>query len=451
MQKSRYYFSTRDLLMMAALAALGGVTSTYVSAAGRIVQSFITIPGGMQWAAGLHVLWLTLAMGLIGKPGVGIVTGVLKGLVELLTGNPHGIFVVLLDIVAGILVDVGFLPFRNKDHMPAYLLAGGLASCSNVIVVQTFAVLPADVLSYGAILLLTVVAGLSGVVFAGFLGHTLTRTLRRTGVVKDRPMQPAQRRLYPFFLLGAALLATLLGVYLHGALRGATQLPITGAVDAPYTYPQEHGDLPTITAGESVRYTGVPMRELLARAQPRADAGLLLIHATDGYAFFISLKEIQENDNLLLAAQGKGDEAAYDIVGAANTKAQVRGVSSLTVIPATTLDISGALGKPAPFDPDAWQFQMESITLNLGDGPRKLQGASLAKVLQPLEPAAEATTVIFHTGGDPVTLPLSDVLRNDDVRIFTVIGADRITFAIARLNGTVIAPQVTRVEVDGEQ
>jgi len=447
MQKNRYYFSTRDLLMMAALAALGGVAGTYISTVGRVINSLIGIPGSMQWAAGLHVLWLTLAVGLTGKPGAGTVTGILKGFVELLTGNPHGLLVVLVDIVAGILVDVGFLPFRDKDRLPGYLLAGGLAALSNVIIIQLFAVLPADLFSYGAILLLSVVAGLSGVVFAGFLGHTLTHTLRRTGVVKDRPAQPAQRRTYPFFLLGAALLATLLGVYLRSALRGAPEIPITGAVDSPYTYPQEHSDLPSITAGDSVRYTGVPVRELIARAQLQDDAGLLLIEATDGYAFFISLKEVQENDNLLLAAQGRGDEASYDIVGAANTKAQVRGVSKLTVIAATTLEITGALENPASFDPNDWQFEMDSTTLDVGNGPQKLQGTPLAEILKALEPTADATTVILHTTGESVSLPLSDALSDDKMRVFTIIGADNLTFAVAKTDGTVIVPQVLRIEV----
>jgi energy-coupling factor transport system substrate-specific component len=449
MQRSRYYFSTRDLLMMAALAALGGVTGTYISAAGRVIGSFVGIPGAMQWAAGLHVLWLTLAVGLTGKQGVGTVTGILKGVVELLTGNPHGLLVVLVDIVAGVLVDVGFLAFRDKDRLPGYLLAGGLSAFSNVIIFQLFAVLPADILSYGAILLLSVVAGLSGVVFAGVLGYTLTRTLRRTGVVKDRPVQPMQHRVYPIFLIGVVLLAGILAVYLHGALRGSAEIPIEGAVDAPYTYPQEHGDLPSITAGDAVRYTGVPVRELIAQAQPQSDAGLLLIQATDGYAFFISMKEVQENDNLLLASQSTGDEASYDIVGAENTKAQVRGVSRLTVIPAATLEITGALGKPAPFDPNDWQFEMDSITLDVGNGPQKLQGAPLMDILTTLEPAANATTVILHTTGESISLPLSDVLSDDDIRIFTIIGADRITFAVAQMDGTVIAPQVTGIEVDG--
>ena len=185
MDQRRYYFSTRDLLMMAALAALGGVVSTYVNAIGDFFQSILGFAGTTQWAAGLHVLWLTLAVGLTGKQGAGTITGILKGAVELLSGNTHGLLVVLVDIVAGLLVDLGFLPFRNKDSLPAYALAGGLASASNVFVFQLFASLPADVLAYGAMLLIGGVAFISGVLFAGLLGQVLLNTLRRAGVVKE--------------------------------------------------------------------------------------------------------------------------------------------------------------------------------------------------------------------------------------------------------------------------
>ena len=82
MDQRRYYFSTRDLLMMAALAALGGVVSTYVNAIGDFFQSILGFAGTTQWAAGLHVLWLTLAVGLTGKQGAGTVTGILKGVSE---------------------------------------------------------------------------------------------------------------------------------------------------------------------------------------------------------------------------------------------------------------------------------------------------------------------------------------------------------------------------------
>jgi len=74
MAAQRYYYSTRDLLMMAALAALGGLASTYINFIGDFFQSLFGFAGTNQWAAGLHVLWLILAVGLTKKLGAGTIT-----------------------------------------------------------------------------------------------------------------------------------------------------------------------------------------------------------------------------------------------------------------------------------------------------------------------------------------------------------------------------------------
>ena len=438
--------------MMAALAALGGVVSTYVNAVGDFFQSILGFAGTTQWAAGLHVLWLTLAVGLTRKQGAGTITGVLKGGVELLTGNTHGLLVVLVDVVAGLLVDLGFLPFRKKDSLAAYCLAGGLASASNVFVFQLFASVPVDTLAYWAMLLVAAVAFLSGVLFAGLLSRGLLNALRRAGVVKDAAPTPMGHRAYPIFLLIAALLTVVLIVYLRGALRGPPVVHIGGAVDAPYDYPTEHGDLATTTAEGTLRevtgeYEGIPMRELLARAEPELGASLLLVRATDGYAFFIGLDEVRDNDALLLTPQGDGDEASYNVVGAQNSKAWVRGVEELVVVGASTLEVSGALAAPTPYDPDDWQFKMDSTRLDLGDGPRKLQGVSLGKVLAAMQPWDTAQTVVVRTGNGSLSLPLGEVLADDDLRLFTVIGEADVTFALARMDGEVLAAQVTGIEV----
>jgi ABC-type thiamin/hydroxymethylpyrimidine transport system permease subunit/DMSO/TMAO reductase YedYZ molybdopterin-dependent catalytic subunit len=456
MSDRRHYFSTRDLLMMAALAALGGVTSTYVNAVGDLFQSILGFAGTTQWAAGLHVLWLTLAVGLTGRRGSGTITGILKGAVELLSGNTHGLLVVLVDVVAGLLVDLGFLPFRNKDALPAYVLAGGLAAASNVFVFQLFASLPSDVLAYGAMLLVGGMAFLSGALFAGLLGWLLLNTLRRAGVVRDLSPSPAtekwNRRVFPTLLVSVGLLTFGFGVYLRGALQGPATIHIGGAVAAPYDYPLAHADILELTAEATLRdvtgrYTGVPVRELVARAQPDTTAALLLIQASDGYAFFVSMDEVQASESLLLASQGEGDEVSYNVVGAQNSKAWVRGVSEIIVVGAAVLEVSGALENPSPYDPDDWQFDMDSISLDLGDGPKKVQGAPLGSVLRAMDPRPEAAAVVLHTGGKPVSLPLANVLADDDVRVFTVIGAETVTFAVARMNGEVIAPSVTRMEV----
>jgi hypothetical protein len=260
------------------------------------------------------------------------------------------------------------------------------------------------------------------------------------------------RRVYPVFLVAAALLTVALALFLRGVLRGPTTVHVGGAVEAPYDYPQEHGDVAQTTAEGTLRevtakYNGAPVQELVARAQPQPGASLLLVRASDGYAFFIGMDEVNENDSLLLAPQGEGDEISYNVVGALNSKAWVRGVSKLTVIGPATLPVSGSLQNPAPYDPDDWQFKMDATRLDLGNGPQKLQGAPLGQVLQAMDPDARAETVLVETNGDTVALPLVEVLGDDDLRIFTLIGEEEVSFALARMSGEVLAAPMLGVEV----
>jgi hypothetical protein len=134
-------------------------------------------------------------------------------------------------------------------------------------------------------------------------------------------------------------------------------------------------------------------------------------------------------------------------MGAENSKAWVRGVTSLTVVSAATLDVTGALAQPAAYDPDEWQFEMDSTTLDVGDGGKKYQGAPLGDVLSAMAPAPDADTVVLHADSEATTLPLDEVLADDGVRIFTVVSEADVTFAVARMSGEVIAPQVTAIEV----
>jgi ABC-type thiamin/hydroxymethylpyrimidine transport system permease subunit len=452
MRDKRYYFTTRDLLMMAALAALGGITSTYLNAIGNVVRSVVGFAGTTQWAAGLHVLWLTLAMGLVGKTGTGTLTGILKGVVELLSGNTHGLLVLLIDVVAGVLVDVGFAPFRRKDRLAAYLIAGGLASASNVLVFQLYAALPADILAYGAIALVSGIAALSGVVFAGLLSWSLLNTLRRAGVVKDSAPVVAGSRVRMIALAAGLTLTVALGGYLRFALRGPATFELTGAVGTPYRYPAMHGDVEPVTRevvqqGTTTRYTGIPLRTLVERSQPNDAAAMLLIEAADGYAFFITMEELVHNEGLLIVAQGKGEDTAYSLVGPESSKAWVRNVTQITVVGGTTLEIQGALQLPGTFRPAEWQAAMDSTAVALAGGGRKLQGTPLAKVLAAMEPEATATVVIVHTETESVALSLDEVMNDPDVRIFIVFDPPDVGYVVARMNGLVLAEDVRSIEV----
>ncbi|MDF1513588.1 MAG: ECF transporter S component [Anaerolineae bacterium] len=446
MKQRHFYFTTRDLMMMAALAALGGVTSTYVNAVGDFFQSVLGFAGTTQWAAGLHVLWLILAVGLTRKQGSGTITGVLKGVVELLTGNTHGLLVVLVDTVAGLLVDLGFLPFRRKDSLVAMCCAGGLASASNVFVFQLFASIPTDSLAYWAILLIAGVAFLSGVLFAGVIGRLLLNALRRAGVVKDAAPIPMKKQIYPIFLVGALLLTAILTLYLRQVLRGPPQVYIDGAVNAPYAYPEAYGEAgnPGTASGDSSR---VLLRDLLEQAQVHPDATLLLVRASDDYAFFITMSEIADNKTLFLASQGDGEQVSYNIIGAQNNKAWVRGVEEMVVVSASALEINGGLEHPGVFNPDEWQYDMDSTGLNFPGGMKKCQGVPLTKVLEKMHPLPGSEMVLVQGVEDSLSLPLPEVMKDSDLGLYTIIRPDGLVFALGRVSGEVLVAEVTQIEV----
>jgi DMSO/TMAO reductase YedYZ molybdopterin-dependent catalytic subunit len=91
---------------------------------------------------------------------------------------------------------------------------------------------------------------------------------------------------------------------------------------------------------------------------------------------------------------------------------------------------------------------MDSITIDVGTGPQKLQGAPLGEVLDSMEPEADAQTVILYgADGEEVTLSLSEVLPDDDLRLFTVIDEETVSFAVARMDGEVLMSPVIRIGV----
>ena len=189
-ESHRHYFSLHDLLVMAALAALGGVSSAVTS---MLREASHAVPGLSilrQMLAGIHVLWLVLAVGLVRKPGAATATGLLKGAVELLAGNPHGLFVFLYTALQGVGVDSVWLLLGRRDRLFVYMLAGGVGTASNPWVMKILGLLPDERAVIAALLFLTGAALVSGLLVAGVLGWWLLRALRRAGVTGVQPHGP---------------------------------------------------------------------------------------------------------------------------------------------------------------------------------------------------------------------------------------------------------------------
>lgn len=446
----RHYFTTRDLLVMAVLAGLGGVASTAINALGDVVQAALGFSGTTQWAAGLHVTLLILAAGLTGKDGSATVTGLLKGGVELLSGNTHGIMVILVDLAAGLLVDLCLLPFRSKDSRWAYLLAGGFAAASNVFVFQLFASAPEDVLKF--VWGIAGLASVSGVVFGGLLAHSLLLLLRRGGLAPARPPARMARARYALFLSLATVCVLAGGVFLALKLKGPSSVRVTGEVGKPYAFTAGMAgftvsELALDLQGMRRNVVGVPVREIVARAQPHSGTASLLVSAQDGYAFFITLDEVAENDQLLLAESGRRPKVSYDIVGARNQKAWVRNVVELRLVAQALIEVSGSVERPFPYNPADWQTVMDNGRFDFGDGELKYQGTLLRDVMRKWEPSGNATLVVLsERSGRQTPLQLAEVLTDGETRIWNVNRGDGMHFAVAK-PGTIYARDVIAILV----
>ncbi|MHA2025858.1 MAG: ECF transporter S component [Candidatus Thorarchaeota archaeon] len=324
--------STRQIVMIAILSALGGSLSTFIGYLGNLINLSLGVPfGAGQFMAGLHVFWIVLMRVLIPRRGVGTMGGFLKGLVEMFTGSTHGIVIVAVSLIQGVIIDLAGMFVReegdlNRNSRIVWWLGAGIASASNVLTFQFFYFAGAPELY---ILVISLLAFSSGVIFAGFFAWETLEFLNDTGVVSDRfaserteiperNRKTVLRRNIPAVAL--ILFLTIGSLYYIGAVRPLIADPnsceIVGLVESPYTFNIEtfSGTEVTIEAEligaivhiPATNYTGPLISTILQQANPLPEATGLRIVARDGYIVEFDDLDAVMNDNRLLLTQGNG-------------------------------------------------------------------------------------------------------------------------------------------------
>ena len=449
------YFTTRDLMMAAALAALGGVASTYINLIGDFFQSILGFAGTTQWAAGLHVLWIMLAAAFIQKPGTATLTGILKGFVELFSGNTHGLLVLIIDIAAGIIVDAVLLLSKKKQPGLLFYLAAGLASACNVIVFQFFAAVPEDVLTFLAILAASGLAFLSGVIFAGLLAKSILDAVKKIGLLPNEKQETRKRiGFWPAALLILGIIITAAAGFLYFRKQKTGEgVVITGSVQNAYTFPNVWSDVgeeeTTASANNVTRtYKGFPIEEIIRHAQPEVLTGNMQITASDGYQFFITLEEVFSNDALLLVEQGSGGTVSYNVMGAESQKAWVRGAIELRIVPTAILEIKKDGKVVYSFQPQDWQASMDSTFLQLDSGSEKLQGVPLDEIWRRSGNISDGSQILAVSDDDLVGFTSDELSGNTKIRLFVQITESGMEFILGRMNGEVLLESVDYLEIE---
>lgn len=337
-------WSTRDIATIAVLAALGGVMSAYVGYLGVMLNKLVGTPfGAGQFLAGLHVLWMVLAVVMTNRAGAATSAGLLKGTVEMLAGSSKGVLVILLSLVAGLIVDAVWALAPRKG-MHAAALAGGLATCSNVIMFLLFTSTYQGLVWLFFILL--AVAFVSGVLFAGLLVWNIAGTLDHAGIMVRAPgFDPGGTSTVPpvmanggtrerswrsmagivvtvaavVLLFGGALAYYVATVDDVASMREGT-VSVGGAVQDPYDFQLEEFEDEFVTVEAELQgefthvpvqgYTGVPLARIIERASPEGGAGHVRVVGADGYGeqLAFDLEDVMdpasEEDYLLVEEHG---------------------------------------------------------------------------------------------------------------------------------------------------
>jgi hypothetical protein len=236
-------------------------------------------------------------------------------------------------------------------------------------------------------------------------------------------------------------------------LRGPETIQISGAVNRYYEFPSEDFQPKMVTKqmeyrGVMTEYTGYQLKELIQHAEPDPKANTLLIEASDGYAFLIGFDELKINPDILLVTQGRGEDASFDIVGPESSKAWVRNVTKLTVIPTKGLTIIQPSGEKSFFDPDEWLAEMDSTQIALPQGTQKLQGVPVWKIVKENIDDEIPEEVIFKSNEKDLSLPWTEIQGNDELRIFIVIESESISFALAEMSGKAQLYPVKEMEIN---
>ncbi len=331
MNESRGALDTRGIVTIAILASLGGSLSTFVGYLGNLINLSLGVPfGAGQFLAGLHVFWLVLMRVLLPHRGVGSFGGLSKGLVEMFTGSTHGIVIVFVSLIQGILIDavaeIGGEYKSNRIGMRiVWWLGAGLSSASNVWVLQVF-YLPGIDIVY--LLVISILAFCSGVIFAGYFAWETLEFLNDSGVVKKSfssirlPLISSTSKSVLARNIPAVIIILFISLGSVWYFAFGTQLlsdpntcEVIGLVDSPYTYRPSDFSAHVVTIEAEMNgaythiplanYTGVPLGIILSSASPQTNADSLRVTARDGYVILFSDLDGVMNDSDMILSQNE--------------------------------------------------------------------------------------------------------------------------------------------------
>lgn len=172
-------FSVKDLILIAALAAVGIAIKPLVGPFFKILSRPMGIPGG-SFAGGFYMMWLVLAVVIVNKPNTGIVFGILQAIGVLIFGisGNQGALSLVSYAIPGIIADLVYLSYRKRAHLVSQISICALSNAAGALI-------SVIVMFNHPPLIIMAVAGMaiaSGVV-GGFLSYGIYRSIKEMRII----------------------------------------------------------------------------------------------------------------------------------------------------------------------------------------------------------------------------------------------------------------------------
>lgn len=177
-----FNYSTRDIVIVAVIAAIAGVVNTGTGNVWFLANSSLGPLGGAL-LQGAFMWAYILAAWLVRKPGAALAVGVIEAAVEILLGNASGIGTLGWGISQGLAIEVilAFVAYSKFDLVTA--LSAGAAS-SQFGTVWTAILFGWDPATARDVWIAVPVNLISGLILSGLVGYLLAKAIRRTGLVR---------------------------------------------------------------------------------------------------------------------------------------------------------------------------------------------------------------------------------------------------------------------------
>lgn len=328
--KKESFLNTQQIVIIALLSALGGTLSSFVSYLGLQLNYLIGVSEGAgQILGGAHVYWLLLIAVLVPRRGAVTYAGFIKGIVELFTGSPHGVLVVLITIAQGFSIDMVFLILtklkRETYTISSLSIAASLGCIANIIVAQALFYHGLPMLF---LVIMAITATISGVIFGGFLANDTLNILQEAGLwnLQRSTLEVFKIKKPTFSVIWKSpkhvttsafilIFITIGSLFALSTIYGATNSPyscnIVGNVENPFTFVYSDFETNEVTIEakldgasthlQAANYTGIILRDIIMEARPKNDASLVIVRARDYYEARFNLNDVLNDERMIIS------------------------------------------------------------------------------------------------------------------------------------------------------